>query len=773
MKERARNLLIVASLLAGGIWSALGMPVGSDLARFMPVPEDADERLLVDEISRGPGSRILLLAIASESPDRAALLSRELRRRLHASGAFDRTWNGEFDLDAELERLLPLRFTHSPAMDTARFDREALVDVLRQRLADLGGAGGAAFEKLLEHDPQLLTVAMLEAWAPRRQPIERDGVWFSRRSEALLMVETRETGFDPAAQSAAVALIEREFAALQGPAGERLVISGPGSFSARMNTRVGGEAQRLGGIAVVGLILLLVFAYRSLAYVLASVLPLACAAASGLIALRFGFEEAHGITLAFAFTLIGVAQDYPVHLMSHARPGVAARIVARQLWPTLRLGVCSTVLAYLTLFSARTGGLAQLAVFTIAGLLTAAIVTRFVLPALMPDATRDVLESRGFEALARRLRSMRAGGWVALPAFALLSVALTVGHERPWWSNDLSALTPLPREWLAEDSRLRDELIAPDVRHVLVLSGMDVDDVLRLSERLSPRFDALRAAHAIADDGLPSRHSPSAERQHLRVASLPAPESLRKALKAAADEVGFESSYFEPMIADVAAARAADANRTSARSPGESIVDDRLRAILRVEDGRALAMVVLSGLSNPEAVRLAIKDEPRARLWDLKAAAERLVIAFRERVVIGLLWAATALITLMAFALGWRRAPRVLLPVALGLAVTVGTLRLLGIELTLFHLIALMLAAGLGIDYALFFHHSGPGADEARTLHAVLVSAASTLLAFGLLAASSIPVLNAIGLTVAIGVAAQFVFSLLLARDAQEAGAAV
>jgi predicted exporter len=45
------------------------------------------------------------------------------------------------------------------------------------------------------------------------------------------------------------------------------------------------------------------------------------------------------------------------------------------------------------------------------------------------------------------------------------------------------------------------------------------------------------------------------------------------------------------------------------------------------------------------------------------------------------------------------------------------------------------------------------------------VSAASTLLAFGLLAASSIPALHAIGSTVLVGVIAQFTFSLLLARE--------
>jgi predicted exporter len=92
-------------------------------------------------------------------------------------------------------------------------------------------------------------------------------------------------------------------------------------------------------------------------------------------------------------------------------------------------------------------------------------------------------------------------------------------------------------------------------------------------------------------------------------------------------------------------------------------------------------------------------------------------------------------------------------------------LRIFGVELTLFHLVALILAAGLGLDYALFFDHAGDDhADQLRTLHALVVCSLTTLLVFLLLALSSIPVLRAIGTTVTIGVVGNFVLGLLIAR---------
>ena len=113
-----------------------------------------------------------------------------------------------------------------------------------------------------------------------------------------------------------------------------------------------------------------------------------------------------------------------------------------------------------------------------------------------------------------------------------------------------------------------------------------------------------------------------------------------------------------------------------------------------------------------------------------------------------------------------RRVIRVLLPMALTTLLILAILRGLGVELNLFHLVALILAAGLGLDYALFFDHAGDDRDDQlRTLHALIVCSLMTLLVFTLLGLSSIPVLRAIGSTVAIGVLGNFVLALLVSRQ--------
>ena len=66
-----------------------------------------------------------------------------------------------------------------------------------------------------------------------------------------------------------------------------------------------------------------------------------------------------------------------------------------------------------------------------------------------------------------------------------------------------------------------------------------------------------------------------------------------------------------------------------------------------------------------------------------------------------------------------------LAPLALTTLLVVAALQAAGVSLNLFHLISLILAAGLGLDYALFFEHAADdAAEQARTLHAVLACAA-------------------------------------------------
>ena len=105
-------------------------------------------------------------------------------------------------------------------------------------------------------------------------------------------------------------------------------------------------------------------------------------------------------------------------------------------------------------------------------------------------------------------------------------------------------------------------------------------------------------------------------------------------------------------------------------------------------------------------------------------------------------------------------------PLAAAVLATCALLALVGVELSIFHLVGLLLVVALGSNYALFFDRDvESGRDRARTLVSLLFAATTTVIGFGVLASSRIPVLSAIGTTVALGAAMALAFSAILSRQ--------
>lgn len=761
----------LASLAALGMLVERRLSVGSDLRLFLPAPSTADQRLLLDAIGEGPASRLLVVALEGAPPAALAEASSALVEELRDNEQFRYVANGDVGVESLPDELLPYRYLLSADDATRALDRSRLHAALEMRARDLASPGGFALEPLIARDPTLLALSLLEQWQPAREPRRESGVWFDAAGKrALLVAETGAPAFDPAGQRAALAALDDAFAAALPPAGATLTASGAGSFSVLMEARTRAIAERLARWATIGMLLLLLVAYRRVGALVLSALPLASGAVAGLAAVGAVFGAVHGITLAFGFTLIGVAQDYPLHLLSHRRVGAPPARVAAHLWPTLATGVASTCVAYLTFWFSGVTGLKQLACFTVAGLAAAALSTRYLLPRLMTDRAPDRAESPALQRLSRMIAALPRPRWTLALLVAACVAALALAPQ-PFWQNDLSALTPVPADLLQRDRELRAELATADTGHLLVVEAPSEDSALEALEALRPELERLVAEGAIAAYDHAARYVPSAAAQRARQAQLPRAAALRAELDTAIMETPFRAAAFEPFIADVEGARELPPLTIERASQVEAF-GSRLDALLSRQGESVAALVTFNGVRDVSALT-ALAERSGATLLDVRAASEALVAKQRSRMLASLGLGFVLLTAIVAVALrDRRRVLRVLAPLALTTLIVVAALQAAGISLNLFHLISLILAAGLGLDYALFFEHaSGDPAEHARTLHAVLACSASTLMVFVLLATADLPVLRAIGLPVALGVVANFVLALLLTRGASPGGA--
>ncbi|MBK8529995.1 MAG: MMPL family transporter [Rubrivivax sp.] len=788
--QRAWPLALWAALLLLALLQIVRTPFTADLSAFLPASPDARQRLLIEQIHSGLPSRTLLMGISGGDGAARADASRALARALRDSGRFEQVNNGDAAGWAGFGQwLVDHRYALSPAVNAEHFSADGLRQAIAESLSLLGTPAGNAIKPLLDRDPSGEMQRIAESMIPAQSPRSVDGVWASRPKEgqperALLMATIRAIGADIDAQAAAIAGVRQAFAPLAAR-GLSLQISGAPVFSVDSRSRIESEVRWLAIVGGLMMATLLLLAFASVAALAVAALPVVTGVVTGIAAVALGFGSVHGMTLGFGSALIGESVDYAIYYLIQARRDEQGRGGWRhwlqESWPTVRLGLLTSVCGFGALVFSGFPGLAQLGVFSVAGLIGAALATRFVLPALMPDGARG----RGLRAPLGRLAraALRGLPRLRLPVLLLGLVAAVLLWQRgDLWRADLASLSPVPRAAIALDEALRADLTSSDSGTLVVVQGADVQATLQRAEAAAERLEALIEQGRIGGFDSVTRFVPSLATQERRRASLPDTVTLKAALQQATAGGPLPAERLAPFLADVAQARQA-APLTPADLQGSAVAPLIDALLLRRADGSASALLPLQPLPGKDidsaAVQQALQGLPEVQLLgigqELGALYQRYLGQAQQQALLG----AAGVVLLMAL---WLRSGRRLLavcqPLVLAVLLSLGALAALGLQLGILHLVGLLLVVAVGSNYALFFdmlREAGLG-DEGRrddssddTLASLLLANLTTVASFGLLAFSSIPVLSAIGVVVAPGALLALVLAATFAPRAKTA----
>ena len=762
-------MLWLAILAASLWWVTAHTRFNTDMAAFLPDSAAPAQQLMVDQLRDGVASRLVLLAVENGSAGQLAESSRKLARALEASGHFSYVRNGAHGLTpAERERLMQYRYLLSPATGAERFSPAGLEQGLQESLQMLASPAGAMVRQLLPSDPTGAMLNLLEDWGGARSgPKLQHGVWFSDDGRrALLLAETRARSFDIDAQQQVGDAIRRAFGESRASPELTLLMSGPSIFAVQSRNLIHNDAWRLSLVAMLLVAIILLLAYGSPRLLGLGILPVASGALVGLAAVSLSYGSVHGITLGFGATLIGEAVDYPTYLFTQRAAGERLRDTLARIWPTLRLAVLTTVFGSLTMLLSGFSGLSQLGMFSLAGVLTAGLVTRFVLPEIAPGQFAIASRVRTQAWLARGASVLAGLKWLPLLVLAAAAAYLAVQRQN-LWENELSRLSPIAPASLELDRSLREAMGAPDVRYLIAVPGATRQAALEKSEALAPQLQALVRQGITSGYDFTARVIPSERTQAARQAALPGPEALRRNLDQAVAATPFKSGIFEPFLQQVEQSRhlpplqAADWQGTPLGGLAEGLM---------VRQGQGwVALISLRNVSDEAALKAFTSNlGGTAFLLDIKGESSRMIMHYRDQSLRYSLLGVVAIMLVLGLGLrNFHAVFAVLLPVAAAMLATAALLAAVHIRLSLFHIVSLLLVLGIGLNYGLFFNR--PALDEAeqrRTLFSVLVCAASTVSAFGVLAFSATPVLQAIGITVALGAVLSLLFAAMWAKPA-------
>ncbi len=770
MKFRFVTLTIFAVLIVAALYLVLvRMTITSDMSMLLPDGASTVQRSLVEVLRKGVNGKLILVGLEGAPPDVLAETNKALARALKENGLFSSVNNGPAGLPkTKTGPVFAARYLLSSNVVPGRFGRDKLREALQQRLKDLASAAAPLIKPLLPADPTGEFLHILRSWVGERDIKRIRGVYFSHdQQRSLLLLTTRGSGIDLDRQVQAVESIHKTFAKV-APQGVKLLLAGPPIYAVEARRNIRSDVHRLSIAASLIVIGFLYLAFRSFPAVVLSAIPLFTGVLSGMAAVTLFFGTVHGITIAFGSTLIGITVDYPMHFFSHlvgAKRTPHERL--QRIWPTLRLGVLTTIIGFSALIFSAYGGLAQLGVFSIAGLAGAALATRHILPIVVAP---DFSLSPTLKTLQQRLKTIalkapRAG--LLLAAIVAASAVVLVASGDTVWEDDLAKVNPLPPERKRMDRLLREALNAPHAGQLLMVIAASEEAALRQNEALMATLDQWIAEGKLDGYESAARFLPSRATQKQRQAALPSSEVLRANLAAARDGLPFKRGLFEPFVQAVQENRVR-APLTSADF-ADSVLGERLDTLLFSFEGKWFAPILLYNPDRPAAVQALAVDHGDARVVyvDIKQETSRLMAAYRERALWVFVGGGVAILAVLILGLGsMRRALRVFVAPAGVVIVDSAALLLIGDGgLTIFHLISLLLVVGLGIDYALFFNRLDEYPEEwDSTFPALWKSWLTTVLVFGSLTLSSTTVLQTIGLTVSLGVTLCLVFGAVWAR---------
>jgi predicted exporter len=787
-------LLVCGAIVAQATFTA-------DMSAFLPRNPSARQQILIDQISEGFASRTLIVAISGVSPRTLAKISRHMGDHLRGESTLATVNNGQAQTSEKDQAFLfANRYVLSPAVTPARMQAAGLRSAIASTIDEVASSTGLFSKSLLASDPTGEMLEILKRVIPANQPLQFDGVWMNpKQTRALLLLQTKAQGSDLDAQEAVHALINTTFETARAATGAdagpaTLAFSGPGVFAVQARGTIKSEAARLSVIGTLAVLTLLWLIYRSFTTLFLGVIPVVTGAIAGVAAVALGFSSVHGMTLGFGITLIGEAVDYAIYLFVQYAPSSNADDAATAahpdvsigpFWPTIRLGVLTSIVGFSTLVFSGFTGLAQLGLFSIVGIVVAALVTRYVLPALLPAGFAVRPPRKLGPILVQAVTTLSKLKVVAL-VLAATAVTVLVINRDTLWSVELGGLSPVSESAQNLDAELRAEIGAPDAGLLVALQADSSEAALRLSEEVSARLNPLVESGELGGFQAPSLFLPSQHLQQIRLASLPDARTLRAETEAALPGLGLQAGKLEAFFLDVERTRTAGLlTRTSLEGTSLSLgVDSLLMQSVRHPD-RWTALIMLqprieNGLPrvlDVKTIKAALDEwtNPKnasVHVIELGAEASNIYKAYlKEAIVLSAAGLVAIIGLLYAVLRSGRRVLRVVLPLLSSAAIVAAAVVLIKGNLSLLHLIGLLLVVAIGSNYALFFDQRASGAtlqDNLATNHNMLCSLffanLTTVLGFGLLAFSSVPVMNAIGSTVGSGTLLALMLSAVFAK---------
>lgn len=524
------------------------------------------------------------------------------------------------------------------------------------------------------------------------------------------------------------------------------------------------EISTIGLGSLAGVILILLLVFRSSKPLLLSVLPILSGCIAAFTACQLLFNSVHLLTLVFGASLIGISIDYSFHFFTDRLAGDRdwrGSNALQRIFPGISLGLITSLLGYLGLCFAPFPGMQQMALFSTVGLLVAFLTVACLFPRLMSEPLNQSTPSPFLTISKQWLKLSQCPNTVIIVLLLACLIFSITGLQRLSTNDDIRLLQTAPAALKAQEKKILAITNATPSQQYLLLEAESIEQLLQREEQLLPILTQLQDKQDLKTFDSISQRLPSIAKQRnnhrLITDTLIADQPL---LSAYEQDLGFSTtvidSFKHQYQVDSEDFLTLDEWLNTAAS-------DQLRHLWLGQTARGYASIITLYGGNSSAIKKSLEQQQHVTLVEKVSEISNLLGKYRQRAV--LLVAFSYLVIYILLSIRYRplRAFQLMMAPAIAVLMALGTLGWAEAPLNLFHLLALLLILGIGIDYTLFLEE---GRDHRNsTMLAILLSAITTLLSFGLLALSETPAVQAFGVIVLIGISVCVILAPMLTSN--------
>ena len=454
---------------------------------------------------------------------------------------------------------------------------------------------------------------------------------------------------------------------------------------------------------------LVLWYFRSLKILLPILTSLALGMGVGYCTTSLLFESIHVLTFVFSTTLIGICVDYSLHYLMESD--------IKKVVKSLTVSMLSTVCALFMLALSGIELLKQIAVFTSAGLITVYFIVVLFYELLPPQTSKHIFNFK----FSKKI-------------LIVIFLVIAVGMLKLNFSDDIRDMYRPSKDMMTAEKLYQEVTGRNSNTSFIVVEGNSLESILEKEEQIAQKL----LKNNIAYYSL-SRFIPSEKRQN----------ENKNLVKILYDK---KLSAFSDFLTKEEFTNLQVFSKTF--TPQEGLENINILDEFLIDDNHSIMIVydfqtpeILGGTDGIKYINLP---------YDISEGIKQVrIVCLKILIPIFLI-----LYVILGFIFSFKKAHKIIIPSALASLFAISSVSLLG-DVNLFHILAIFLITGFGLDYSVFRFNGSKNSNDA-----VFISCITTVFSFGMLALTSFKLISSLGFVLALGLLSSYILSIaLISKD--------